>query len=194
MKTTAIITTHGFSDLDKALGLLPKSAARATLRRVLVKAGQPIADRAQSLAPRDTGELSESIKVSTKVKNDIGRAEYAAVMRAGGTKAEAGAAMRAARSASPGQSFAVVLVGPEDAKTKKDAIKRIVQEFGSVTQQPNPYMRPAWDERKREALEIIKSELGAEIVKTARRIGKSKSRSTQDKALAAQAISIVTRG
>lgn len=194
MKTTATVRTYGFTDLDKALGLLPKSTARATLRRVLVKAGQPIADRAQSLAPRDTGELADSIKISAKVKNNIGRAEYYEVMRSGGTKAEAGAAMRAARSASPGQSFAVVYVGPENAKTKKDAIKRIVQEFGSVKQTPQPYMRPAWDERKREALEIIKRELGSEIVKTAQRLGKSKTRSAEDKALAAQAIAMVTRG
>lgn len=176
----AIVSTRhviGLKELDKALAELPKATARNTLKRVLVKAGQPIADRARQNAPRDTGELQESIVVSSKVQNDVGKAEFAAAMQAGlGTQA-ATAALRSARRAAKGKgSFAQILVGPTKARTKAAAIKRIVQEFGSINQPPKAYMRRAWDAEKDGALEIIKRDLGDEIAKSAARVAKSAAR------------------
>jgi hypothetical protein len=178
------VTATGFKELDAALAQLPKAAAKRTLQRTLVKAGQPIADEATALAPRDTGELAGSLAVSTRIANNVGKAEFAAVMRAGGTRSEARGAMIAARRASAGEgSFAMAFVGPEKAKTKAAAIKRIVMEFGSVKRNiaPRPYMRPAWDTKQGEALDIVKRELGNEIIATARRLGRSKRQSAQVK-------------
>jgi HK97 gp10 family phage protein len=170
------IRTSGFAELDKALAELSRSAARSTMQNALRKAGQPMADAASANAPRDTGELAGSIKVSTRIQNNVGKAEFAAVVRGGGSKADAGGAMRAARSlATSESSFAVAYVGPAKAKSKGDAIKRIVEEFGSLKQSPQPYLRPAWDAHKDQALDIIRRELGNEIIKTARRIGRGKS-------------------
>lgn len=170
---SATVKISGLRELEKALAQLPKATGRAVLKRVLVKAGKPIADMASSLAPRDTGELAGSIKVSAKIKNNTGKSEYAAVMKAGGSKDQAVAALRSARRSAGGAgSSAEVYVGPTQAKSKKDAIKRIVQEFGSEKQGPQPYMRPAWDAQKGRALEIVKNELGGEIAKSAARVAK----------------------
>lgn len=169
------VSVSGLRELDAALGELPKATARNVLKRVLIKAGQPVADAASALAPKDTGELSASIKVGSKISNAVGNAEFAAVMRGGGTKAEAVSALRGARRAAAGQgSFAVAYIGPTKAKSKKDAIKRIVQEFGSSVQPGKPYLRPAWDGNKTKVLDIIKSDLGDEIIKTAKRAAKRK--------------------
>lgn len=168
MKT--VVQIHGLKELDASLGQLTKATGRNVLRRVLIKAGQPIADAARAIVQRDTGELYDSITVSSRIKNSTGNAEYHAVMQDGGSKAEAGAALRAARAESRGTgSFAEVQVGPAQARTKQDAIKRIVVEFGSVDQPPHPYMRPAWEAEKDHALEIIKRDLRGEIDKAAKR-------------------------
>ncbi len=167
MKTT--VRVEGLKELDAALAELPKAAARRTLVRVLTKAGEPLAERARQLAPDDprTGapDLHTSIAVSAKLKNPVGAREFAAVMKAGGTRADAGRAMAAARREQPGGSLAMMFVGP-DAKQRHAHL----QEFGTVHHGPQPFMRPAWDEKKGEALEIIKRTLGDEIMKTAKRI------------------------
>ncbi len=175
MKIT--VKVSGLKELDAALGELPRSLQRGVLTRTLRKAGQPIADAAEAMAPRDTGELAGSITVSPKIKNTVGQSEFAAAMKAGLGKAAAVSALRGARRAAKGEApTAVMYVGPAKAKTKKDAIKRIVQEFGSSKQAPQPYMRPAWDSQKDAALEIIKNELGTEITKTAARLAKRKAK------------------
>lgn len=168
------IKMSGFKELDQALAQLPKAAAKATMMRALTKAAQPIADAAQANAPVLSGELRDSIVVSSRLTNSVGKREFHEVMKAGGTRKEAGQAMRAARSTLQGQSFAVVFVGPSKAKSRRDGIKRYAQEFGTVHHAPNPYMRPAWDSESRTSLDIIRSELGKEIIATARRIGKSR--------------------
>lgn len=169
----ATYRVDGLRELDAALGQLSKATARNTLRRVLLRAGQPMADRASQLAPDDpsTGppDLHTSIKVSASLKNKVGSREYAGVLKAGGSKAEAVSALRDARRAAGGEgSFAEVYVGPESG-TKKNAIKAIVQEFGSVKQAPQPYMRPAFKEKSGDVITIVKRDLGAEIDKAARR-------------------------
>lgn len=164
---------EGLAALDAALGELPKATARRVLHKVLRKAAEPMRAAAQAAAPVDTGELKASIATSTRIANKVGAAEYAGVMGAGGSKAEALAALRAARRAATEDgtlSFAQVFVGPTKAKTKQAAIKRIVQEFGSVKQAPQPYMRPAFDGQKSASLGIIRTELGGEIDRAAKRL------------------------
>lgn len=169
------VKISGLKELDKALALLPKAAAKSTLTRLVKMAGEPIAQAASSMAPRETGELSSSIKVSTRIVNSVGKKDYASVMKAGGSKKEARSALLSARAGGVSDSFVIAYVGPEKAKTKGDAIKRIVQEFGSRKMSAHPYMRPAWEAKKNEALRIIRDGLASEIIQTARRIGKSKS-------------------
>lgn len=168
------VEVSGLAALDKALGELPKATARNVLKRTLVKAGQPIADEAKRLVPVKTGQLRDSIQVSARIKNSVGNAEYSAAMRAGLGKQAAGAALREARRAARGAgSFAEAYVGP--ARGKGVIRYAHLVEFGGVRNEPpRPYMRPAWDAKQRETLDIIRQELGNEIIKAARRVGRSK--------------------
>lgn len=173
---TVTISTSGFRALDQALAELPKSTARAVLIRTLKKAGQPIAEEASRLAPVDTGKLRDRIIVSARLKNKVGGAEFAAAMRAGLGKAAAVSAMRQARRDANG-SFAEMFVGPARGVL---AYASLV-EFGTVKNPPKPFMRPAWDSNKRQALDIIRRELGNEIIMAAKRLARSKSKSADVK-------------
>jgi HK97 gp10 family phage protein len=178
------VSTSGFRELDKALAELPKATARNVLRRTLVKAGQPIADEASRLAPVDTGKLAGRIAVSPKIKNKVGSAEFAAAMRQGLGRDAAVSALRQARRDAGGQgSFAEMYVGPARGVL---GYAHLV-EFGTVRTAPQPFMRPAWDGKKREALDIIRRELGNEIIMAARRVGRSKKTSVEIKYRASMA-------
>lgn len=52
----------------------------------------------------------------------------------------------------------------------------VQQEFGNSIHPPQPFMRPAWDETKDQALEIVKTELGAEIQKAVDRAARKAAR------------------
>lgn len=49
-------------------------------------------------------------------------------------------------------------------------------EFGNEHQAPTPYVRPAWDAKQGEALDIVKADLGDEIAKAAARGAKRAAR------------------
>lgn len=55
-------------------------------------------------------------------------------------------------------------------------VQAITQEFGTINNRPQPFMRPAWDANKRKALELIKDELAAEIEKARARIARKTAR------------------
>jgi HK97 gp10 family phage protein len=176
------VSVEGLKELDEALGQLTKATARNVLRRVLKKAGQPIADAARGKVPVDTGKLRDSIIVGTKLAKSTaakaGDAAYSATMRAGGTKQEAQSALRVAAKAAKGDApFAEMFVGPDNRPAAHlvefgtgERFHRSGKSVGSVA--PQPYMRPAWDGEKGRALEIIKGELGDEIMKAAERAAK----------------------
>jgi HK97 gp10 family phage protein len=172
-----VVSVSGLKELDRALGELPKATARSVLVRVLKTAGEPIAEAARNAAPIDDGTLRDSIKVSARIKNKVGMKEYSAALRDGLGKAAARTALRDARRNAGGGSFAEVYVGP--ARGKGVIRYAHLQEFGTVNHPPHSYMRPAWDGEKDHALSIIRRELGDEIIKAARRIGRSK-RATVD--------------
>jgi hypothetical protein len=158
---------EGLRDLDAALADLSKGAGRGALRRAGVRGLQPMAELARSLAPVDEGELRDSISVSAKASGTkVGKAEFAAAMRAGLGREAAVAAMRDARRAAKAEgapAFVELFMGPAQAKTKADAIKRIVMEFGSARHQPRSYMRPAWDQGRGPLLQRVQLTLAEEI-------------------------------
>jgi len=173
---TTVVSLSGFRDLDRALAELPKATARNVLRRTLVKAGEPIAEKARELAPVDRGDLKASIAVSARVKNKVGSAEYAAAMRAGLGK---GAAVRALRDArrGAGGSFAQMYVGP----AVPQGFYGHLVEFGTSRTAAQPFMRPAWDAMQTEALNLIKGELAEQIIMAAKRVARSKRQSVDVK-------------
>jgi HK97 gp10 family phage protein len=174
------VSISGLQELDKALGELPKATARNVLKRTLIKAGEPIAERARQLVPVNTGHLRDSIIVSSRIKNKVGSSEYSSAMRAGLGKRAAVAALRTARREAKGQgSFAETFIGPSRGKGVI-AYAHLI-EFGKFNAPAQPYMRPAWDSEKQRALDIIKSDLSDEIIKAARRVGRSKKQSYEVK-------------
>lgn len=166
------VKIEGLRELDAALGELSKGAARGVLRRALIKAGEPMRAAAERNAPKDTGQLGDSIALSSRIDNRAGKSAFASVMKGGGSKAQAVQALRdARREAGIGESFAEVFMGPRKSG-KRNSIKAMVQEFGSEKQQPQPYMRPAFDAEKNTVLDGIKGELTTEIGKAVARARK----------------------
>lgn len=144
---TVRIKVEGLKELDAALGELPKAAAKATLRRIAVKALQPFDQAWRANAPHLTGQLDESGGVGTKLTR-----RQAALNRKREDK-----------------SFVEVFAGPDNPAA-------VPQEFGTVTQRAQPFVRPAWDATKDAALETVKTGLGDEIQKTAQRIARKAAR------------------
>lgn len=190
----------GFADLDKALAELPRATAKNVLIRTLRKAGEPIAQAARDKVPIgpsrrrrvgkkkpgekrgegtfkwvEGGRLKASISVSTKTRNKVGKSEFAAAMRAGLGKAAAVSALRDARRAAGPASFAEMYVGATSLPHAH------MVEFGTSRTAARPFMRPAWDSERHNALNIIKRELGAEIIMAAKRLSKSKRQSADVK-------------
>nr|WP_301538897.1 HK97-gp10 family putative phage morphogenesis protein [Pseudogemmobacter hezensis] len=172
----------GFKELEQALAQIEKqSTQKAVARRALKKGGEPLAAKMRQKAPRDDGQLQDNIAVSTRIKNEVGNAAYARVMRDSGgiDKETALSAMRDARRAAKGTVPPVFMyVGP----TVKAPHAHLV-EFGTAPHinggkfagtkhpgtAPQPFARPAWDEDKEAVLKRIGEELGKEITKAARR-------------------------
>lgn len=79
-------------------------------------------------------------------------------------------------------------VGSKLTRTQRKAVERentvevfagpgpnpqaIQQEFGNSKQAAQPFARPAWDETKDQALQIVATQLGAEIDKVAARLAR----------------------
>lgn len=160
---------EGGKELEAALRAIEKTAtARNIATRALKIAAEPIADEARTLAPEDEGNLREAIKIGTKANMGRGRA-----LRSKG-------------------DTVYVFVGidgsvlpPKEAKTRRNKRKsRFLQagggvaaysifvENGSVSMAAQPYMRPAFDGQKENAVKRLAPVLWDEIAKAAARAAK----------------------
>ncbi|WP_027682695.1 HK97-gp10 family putative phage morphogenesis protein [Rhizobium leguminosarum] len=139
------IKIEGLKQLDKALGELPKSTAKAVLRKVLKEAGEPVAAAARGNAPRLTGNLYEHTDYGTKL-----------------TRRQASLHRRATKD---DRDFAEGFVGTSDPAGMQD-------EFGNEHQAAQPWLRPAWDTQKNNALFIITHRLWVVIEEAAARLAR----------------------
>lgn len=159
----ATIKMVGAKELDAALGEFKKATARNIAIRALTKAAQPMADKAEAKAPRKTGKLARSYKVTTqKPPGHSTKVAFAAVMKAGGTTAQAAAAQRAYNRDNPA-AFAEVFVAPDRLP------EAWPQEIGTAHHPPQPSLRPAFEEEAEPGLDIIATELRAQIDRAAER-------------------------
>ena len=171
--TVKSVKIEGLSDLETALGELPKATGKNCIRRALAAAAILIADAAEARAPRGkTGKLKASIAVSkvtfTSGAAAAGKAAFAKAMKERATRAEARAAAQAAARAAAEEGGAettagVVVVGPSRIP------RAIFVEFGTYKMGQKPYMRPAWDTEQRAAFDAIKETLTDQIKKSAER-------------------------
>lgn len=143
---------EGLRELDRALGELPKATGKSVLRRVGRKALTPMRDDARSMAPKLEGHLEESIEIGAKLTS-----RQAKLHR---------------KMFKNDKASVELFMGPNDPAA-------IPQEFGWEDGDPQPYMRPAWDANKDRALEIIKDDLGEEIMKAAARLAKKRAKAAR---------------
>ena len=141
---TVTVKITGMKALERELEKLGSVATRkASARRALKKSAQPMADIAQSLAPRASGDLAISVGVGTKL-----------------TKRQAGLHRKMFGSDRAAVEMFVGAGGLAQAPQ---------QEFGNFRHAPQPFMRPAWDQDQRALLDRLKAELWADIEKAVAR-------------------------
>jgi len=131
---------EGGRELKRALRKLPDATAKNTARRGMKKALQPVADAARAHVPQDDSQLHDSIVVSTK----LSKANRRDRKRFGKDDIEV--------FAGPGPLPHAHLI-----------------EFGWEDGDAQPYMRPAWDRKKRVVLEMMKAHLWQEVRKATER-------------------------
>jgi HK97 gp10 family phage protein len=130
---------EGGRELEAALRELPKATGRNAIRRGLKKVAEPIREDAEQRAPELTGRLKLSIVTGTQL-----------------TRAQKRMAKR------EGTYFAEIHVGTASGHG-------VPQEFGTVNHPAQPFMRPAWEGGKDNALKDMGKFLWEEIEKTATR-------------------------
>jgi HK97 gp10 family phage protein len=146
----------GLSELDKLLKELPAKVERNILRGAMRAGAKVFEGRAKQLVPVRSGQLRDSIKVSTRSK----RGRVSATVRAGGKKAfyahmvEFGTARH--------------FIKPRKRKSLFFAglAREVVDHPGSA---PKPFMRPALDGGQAEAVnaaaDYIRKRLAKEAAK-----------------------------
>jgi HK97 gp10 family phage protein len=136
---TATVKLSGFRELEKELAKLATPATRkASARRSLRKAAEPMVGIAQGLAPRgDTQTLAPSISIGTKL-----------------SKRQAGMHRKMFRD---DRAAVEMFIGAGPLSSAH------TQEFGTRHHAAQPYMRPAWDQDQRAMLDRLKAELWADI-------------------------------
>lgn len=141
---TVTMKLEGFRELEKEFAKLGKLATRRSVaRRALKKAAQPMANLAASMAPYDDGDLKASIAVSTKLSSR-----------------QAGLHRKMFRDDRASVEM-FVGAGPFPSADK--------QEFGTVHNAPQPFMRPAFDQDHMHLLRRLGEEMAKEIAKAVTR-------------------------
>ena len=142
---TGTVRLEGFKELEAELAKLERPAARkASARRSLKKAAEPMVGVAQGMAPRgDTQTLAPSISIGTKL-----------------SKRQQGLHRKMFRN---DRAAVEMFVGAGPLSSAH------TQEFGTINHGPQPFLRPAWDQEQKPMLERLKAELWIDIQKAVAR-------------------------
>ncbi len=180
-QTAVSMNLRGMPELYAQLERLSKSMGRAALERAGLDAAEPTARLMRQMAPKDTGELAESIDVGTTAEAFDGSAKvYARTIREGGTKQQGVAALRDFRRGIKGQRgdlYATVFIGPVAGRSKDEVIKGYVQEFGTASVPPHSYVRAAFEQDKAALAERLSKAIRFEVfaaIEKAGRLGRLK--------------------
>ncbi len=146
---TVTIKIEGLSELRAALEQLPKATSKSVMRKVLMVRAKTIAAAAKSLVPVKSGELRDSIVASTKLSKSQ------------------------RREAEETASYVEVYAGAGPLPHAH------LVEFGSVNNQPQPYMRPAWDTHKGTLLDSLKEDLWTDIQKAVDKLARKGARGAE---------------
>lgn len=134
----------GARETERALKQLPKATAKGVLRRALVKSVKPTVEAAKRNAPKDDGDLADSIKATTRLSP------------------------RQRKGRNRGFRGAVAYVGPT---TPKGAHGHFV-EFGTSSQSARPFLRRAWSATRGQVLGNLGDEIWSALAKSARTLAR----------------------
>ncbi len=123
--------------------------SKATGTNVLKRALKAAADPISSAAKQKAPRFSGHLQQSVKPSDKLSRRQKSLYHK---------------------ESEVEIFVGPAAL------VQAITQEFGTVTNHPQPFMRPAWQENKHAALDSIKDILAEEIEKARVRIARKTAR------------------
>lgn len=152
------VRLEGAKELIAALKALPKEIASKNggpVRRALLKAAQVFVVDARARAPRGSDE----------------RASFSNLFRGKHKFGTLKASIRAKRDPDPRSSGVTerYTVGP----TRKAWYAHLV-EFGTVKQSAQPFMRPAYEHNKAEALNVFMLALAEGIARAAKKVAKAR--------------------
>jgi HK97 gp10 family phage protein len=143
---------RGAKELEAALRELPKRIGKAAIRRALKKVAQPIAEDAKARVAVSSGRLQRRIQVATTLSKRQRRS------RARGADPNR---VDVYIGAAPARHAHLVEFGSGPRRHKKTR-----KSVGTMPAQP--FLRPAWDAGKHQALDQLERLLWQEIDKAAR--------------------------
>ncbi len=152
---------EGFAELEAALDQLSKAAGKGVLRRSLIKSAEPMAAMARALAPDDASSSGFDLKKSIKVGTRLSRGEKKAHRKMFRNDK---ASVEVFMGAGPLPQAIFTEFG-----TSPFINKGIFAGTHNPGIRPKPYMRPAWEQGKREMLARLSDELWVELSKSIQR-------------------------
>lgn len=147
------MSLSGFRELAAALRELGPRVAKNALRRSVSSGAAVIRDAAKSNAPEDTGKLKRAIGIK---RSKDARGEMSAKYQV---------FVRQAKNGSIGQKNV-------KAYGKFDAFYARWIEFGTSKMPAQPFLRPAFESQKENAVESIKEKLTDGVQKAAEELGR----------------------
>lgn len=152
------VEVKGLKELNEALRQLPERVARNTLRGATAAGAAVIRKEARLRAPIYTGDLSDKHPPAGTLRKSVYQKQIREL------------------SSLVKQTF---YVGVRTGKRLKDKTGRTLDayywrfvEFGTVKMSARPFLRPAFEAKKLEAIEAIKAYLAARIPKEAEKLNK----------------------
>lgn len=141
----------GFKELADALRELGPRVAKNTLRRAVAAGATVVRTDARSKAPVDTGEMRKDIMVKRErdTKGEAS-AKYSVFVRSG----------KKSRLAGKGRNV------------QKNSFYWRFLEFGTSKMSARPFMRPAFESKKEDAVRIIGETIDAGIQKAAQELAR----------------------
>lgn len=134
---TEFVKIEGLKELQDKLRTLAPNVARNGLRAAVSAAAADVRNEARALAPVDTGEMRRDIQIKRERASTTFRAIYSVFVRSG----------KKSRLAGKGRDV------------QKDSYYWRFVEFGTSKMAARPFLRPAFERTKQQAVEKIKAKL-----------------------------------
>jgi len=140
----------GLDEVIKNMEAIKDELKGDPLRASLRKALTPIVNEAKANAPVDTGRLRDAIKTRPLPPDDI------------------------PAGFSDGQELFVVSSRKKDKDAPDNAWYWHFVEFGTKNQKRKPFLAPAFDGKRKEAIDVFVQEMRAQLEKNVKRINRQK--------------------